>query len=195
MLVFLQTYSKETAAITAVVLAFLLNRVFRLRPRIIYGVRHSFDHLVDQPRLNDSGQQIQAKQIVPTASVIMNNIGLQTAKNVELTFNFRPQFWNVWPARHFIETQSPQDRFTLSFESLAPKETVGIEIFAINAELPIITAVRCDECSGKFVQMQTQKKPATWLVVAVLFFGALGIATAAYIAAGWVEALYAISKK
>ncbi|MES2301605.1 MAG: hypothetical protein V4521_05960, partial [Pseudomonadota bacterium] len=66
MLNFLTDHSKETFALVGVVLAFSLNRIFRLRPKLIYSVRHSSDFIVDQPLLDEKGNVLQNQQLVRT---------------------------------------------------------------------------------------------------------------------------------
>ncbi|MDI6623550.1 MAG: hypothetical protein QME55_02375 [Brevundimonas sp.] len=141
-------YAKEIVSVGAVILGFALNHFLRPRAKLVYSIGHAFTFLIDQPLLDQEGKQIAPKQSVNTASIIVKNEGVASATDVEVTFNWKPGVMNVWPARHYEEVNSASDRHTVKFCSLAPKESVGIELFAINAPLPGITAVRSEQSSG-----------------------------------------------
>ena len=115
----------------------------------------------------------------------MTNTALTAAKNVEVTFNWKPAFLNVWPARHYSTKDSAHNRHTLALDSLAPGESFGIELLAIAADLPVITALRCDESEGKLVAMQPQQAVGKWTVGLVYSLMSVGFGTTAY-AAAWV---------
>ena len=96
---------------------------------------------------------------------------------------------NVWPARHFESKESAYNRFTLTLDSLAPGEIFGIEILAVEAELPAITNVRCDESEGKLVAMQPQQVAASWKIVVAFLLMTVGLATIGYLIAWMVQQL------
>lgn len=194
MLPFFQTYSKEIGAFGAVVFAFALNQIFRLRPKLRYGVLHSFNFIVDHTTADDDGNLVAKKEIIRTASITLTNAGRSTANNVEITFNWQPPFLNAWPARHYDAKHSPQGRYTISLESLAPSESFGIEILSIGqAELPLIAALRCDECNGKLVSMRSQPAQSQWFVGLVIVIMVAGVAAIGYSSVWLVEALSAAS--
>ena len=180
MLSIIQTYSKELTAIAAVLLTFGLGRFFRMRPRLRYGVRHSFDHLAEHTICDENGSTTPRLSVIRTASINLTNTGLMPAKNVEVTFNWKPQFLNVWPARHFESKNSAHNRFTLSLDSLAPREVFGIEVLSIDADLPAITNVRCDESEGARVVMQPQPIAERWTVIAIIALMTIGLAALGY---------------
>ena len=191
MLTFIQTYSKELSAIAAVVLAFGLNRILRLRPILRYGVLHSFNFLADHTVKDEQGNDVPQTAIIRTASISLVNSGLTPAKNVEVTFNWKPALLNVWPARHFTTKDSAHNRHTLSLDSLAPWETFGIELMAIGAELPGITALRCDESEGKLVPMQPQQVHKPWKIAVALSLMTVGLGTIGYGIAWTIQRLSA----
>ena len=182
-----QHYSREVAGFLAVLLAFALNRVFRPKAKLIYSVRHAFTFLVDQPLLDPQGNQISASQTIHTASISVSNLGIQPAKNVEVAFNWKPQFINVWPARSFETKDSAQGRHSVVLDSLAPSEVFGMEILSINVALPGITAVRSDESVGTSVAMIPQPIHPRWNVVTVGVLIVLGVAAVGYLTAAFVE--------
>ena len=181
MIAFLQTYSKEIAALAAVVVTFLLNQGLRPRAKIVYGTRNAFTFLVDQPLYSPDGQKLLDKQGVHTASYAVKNVGREPAESVEITFNWRPPFLNVWPPRHYEDKPSPLNRHSVVFPSLAPGETAQVEVMAINAQLPVITALRCDQCVGKEVQLQPQQVYPAWVQRIIWVVLTLGIGSTGYL--------------
>ena len=181
MLDLFQTYSKESFALVVVVAGFLLNRVFRLRPKLIYSVRHASNYVVDQPLLDADGNVVQQQQMVRTASIVSENSGLLSAKNVEYTFNWKPPIYSVFPGRAFTTEETAMGRWTIKLDSLAPGEVFGIEIMSINRDLPLISAMRSDDVSGKSIAMAPQRQLPAWLnrTAGVVFI--LGCATAIYL--------------
>lgn len=165
-----------------VIIGALVSRAMRLRPRLHYSVHHSTNLLVDEPLFNKEGDQVAPRQLVRTASIVVSNGGLNPAKNAEVSFNWKPMILNVLPARSYSDVHSPFDRYSVKFDSMAPGEQVTIDIMSINAELPILTAVRCDECEGKAIKMAPQRVwPASFNFFASAFF-LLGLGTAFYLA-------------
>lgn len=176
-----QTYSKELAAIAAVLLAFGLNRIFRPRAKLIYSIRHAFTFLVERPLLDGDGKQLAPRQVVNTASIFISNVGIEPAKGLEVTFNWEPQFFNTWPARHYQSKPSANGRYTVSFESLAPQEVVGLELLAINAELPAIANIRSEQSVGIQVAMVPQPIHPRWKIMLVTSLMGLGLGAIGYL--------------
>lgn len=187
MLELVQTYSKETFAVAVVIFGFLLNRIFRLRPRLLYSIRHSSNYVVDQPLLDEEGNVIQEKQIVATASIISENVGLLSAKNVEYTFNWKPPIYTVWPGRAFETADTSMGRWSIKLDSLAPGENFGIEIMSINRELPYLTSMRSEETAGELITMVPQRQFPTWFYRTAWAVLIVGAATCLYLLALLVE--------
>lgn len=187
MLDLLQAYSKETFALVSVILGFTLNRIFRSRPRLFYSVRHASNYIVDQPLLDPEGNVLLQQQMVSTASIVSENSGLEPAKNVEYTFNWKPPIYTVFPGRAFQAEDTAMGRWSIKLESLAPGEVFGIEIMSINQELPLISAMRSDEAAAKLITMVPQRQFPLWFnrLVAAVFI--LGVATALYLLALLIE--------
>ena len=183
----LQSYSKEAFAVVPVVLGFLINRVFRMKPKIFYSVRHASNYLVDEPLLDAQGNVLQPQQIVRTASIVSENSGLQAAKNVEYTFNWKPPIFTVFPGRAFTTEQTEMGRWSIKLDSLAPGEVFGIDLMSINQDLPLISAMRSEEVSGKLITMVPQRELPTWVNGAAFAVLALGLITTLYLVALLIE--------
>jgi len=140
--------------------------------------------LVDQPLIGMDGAQVSSNQLVRTASITVQNIGLLPAKGVEVTFNWKPHILNLAPARAFEEATSAFNRYSLQFDSFAPGELVTIDIMAINAELPLMTAVRSDDCVAKMINMGPQRIWPMWFNNLAAVAALLGIVTALNLVVG-----------
>jgi hypothetical protein len=124
--------------------------------------------------LNSQGQQIAPTQTVHTRSLLVWNAGKDTGTKVEWVFNWKPLCINVWPPRHFDEHTEPDNRYVVLFESLAPNEYLGCELFSINAELPSLLTVRSDQCVAQTISMQSQPVMPNWkrrIAVALMLAG------------------------
>lgn len=187
MLELFQTHSKEAFAVVPVVLGFLINRVFRMKPKILYSVRHASNYVVDQPLLDPQGNVLQQQQIVRTASIVSENAGLQAAKNVEYTFNWKPPIFTVFPGRAFSTEETEMGRWSIKLDSLAPGEVFGIELMSINQDLPLISAMRSEETPGKLITMVPQREFPAWFNRAAFAIFALGLVTLLYLTAILIE--------
>lgn len=174
-------HQTEIWSIVTVILGSLIGRIFRLRPRLFYSVDHSTNILIDQPLLDHDGKQLAPSQLVRTASITVQNTGLNPARGVEVAFNWKPPILNLSPARAFAEVRSAFDRYSLKFDSFAPGESTTIEIMSINAELPMMTAVRSDDCVGQLINMAPQRVWPQWMLRSIALIMLVGAATLVYI--------------
>jgi hypothetical protein len=123
---FFRTYSKETFSAAVVLVVWLLNYFVRPRARLIRGVRHASTHIINEPIRDPQGNVIRPNFPVRTASITIVNSGRDTAHNVEVTFNWRPQYFHVWPFRNFTVETAPDNRFTIKLASMAPKSSLTL---------------------------------------------------------------------
>lgn len=189
MLQLFQSYSREIVGIFTVVLAFGLNRVFRPQAKLVYSVRHAFTFLVDEPLKDADGNQITPTQTINTASISISNLGIQPAKKVEITFNWKPMFLNVWPARHYDTKDAPSSRYSIILENMAPNEVFGMEILSINASLPGITSVRSEDCVATLVPMIPQPIQPRWRIILASALVVVGLAGTGYLIAALIQLL------
>ena len=178
---FLSTYSKEVVSLFVPLVTVILNRIFQNRARLVQSVRHSFTFLIQEPLLNEHGQVESPTQTVNTASMSVLNSGRVTATEVEITFNWRPQYFNVWPTRPYEENLAPDGRFSVLLENLAPKEIFGFELLAINRKLPDIVNVRSAAAMSVITPLHLQPVVPRWLLLSVWFMAFLGCVTSVYL--------------
>lgn len=175
---FFQTYAKEIVSLVVPFLAWFLTRFFRTKAKLILASPHSFTFLVQEPRRDAQGNVLSPTQNVLTASYLLKNTGSDTARKVELVFNWKPLCINIWPSRHITEHFEPDNRYVVVLDSLAPNEFVGFELLSVNNELPNLVTVRSEQCGAKYVEMYPQPVVKPWLMrlAATLMVAGAGVA-------------------
>ncbi|PJZ43755.1 hypothetical protein [Leptospira brenneri] len=171
-----QTYSKEIISLIIPFLTWILNSFFKAKVNLQLSSPHTFTFLIPEPLYDQTGNQIKNAQTVETRSHFLINAGRETATKVELVFNWKPPFINIWPSRHFTEFTESDSRYIMIFESLAPNEHLQCELFSINLELPDLITVRSDQCIAKFVEVVPQEVFPPWQIVVariLLFLGSV----------------------
>ena len=157
-----ETYGKEIVALIVPLVTWALNTFFRAKAKLLLASPHTFTFLVQQPLIDPQGIQIAPNQTVHTRSLIVRNAGKETATRVEWVFNWKPLCINVWPSRHFEEHTEPDNRYVMIFDSLAPNEYLGCELFSINNELPNLLILRSDQCVAQTINMYPQPVVPNW---------------------------------
>jgi hypothetical protein len=185
MIWFLATFQKELASLTVSLIVTGIGFAFKSRVELIWSSPHSWNFLIQQPA--PQGEPIVLTNVY-TAAIFVQNIGRLPASEVELTFNWEPPNWNIWPLRAYSTHTAPDRRFTLKFDNFAPKEILQIELLS-NAQLSVLSTVRSKESVGKLVPMVPSRvisKKILYLRWALLI---LGIAACAYLPIKLVSAL------
>lgn len=177
---FLQTYGKEFVSVLVPIILWALNYVFRARAKLHLSMPHAFKFLVQEPLRDEDGNEISPTQSAHTRSFLVSNSGRATATKIEIVFNWKPLCLNVWPPRHFEEIQEADGRYTLTFESLAPNEYLGLHVLTVNNELPNLVSARCDQCVAENVDMYPQPHVPTWKRRVAVFLLFAGIAAVVY---------------
>jgi hypothetical protein len=179
---FIEMYAKELVALLVPIITWGLNRTFRARAKLLLGNPHRFTFLVQEPLLDANGKVISPNQSVQTASYMLRNAGAETAKNLELVFNWKPQCINIWPSRHTTEYLESDGRFVLVFENLAPGEVLGFELMAVNGDVPALITARSEQCVAVTINMLPQPVAEPWRVKVVVGLALAGLGLVAYLA-------------
>lgn len=178
---FLSLYGKEIFSIFVVLLTWLLNNRFKNKAKLSYGCQHGFTFTVQEPLHGANGEVILNTQLVYTRSIILVNEGRESATNISLVFNYQPMCVNFWPVHHYEEKTEKDGRYIVTFESLAPNDSIQCEILSINREAPSILAVRAKECRATQVNIITQKSVSSIVWRFGVFLTLLGIGTLTYL--------------
>lgn len=176
----LADYGKEIVSLLVPFVTWLLNVGIRPRAKLIWTSPHSFKFLVQEPLRDADGNVLQPTQMVHTASIKVINTGRDTAHRVELVFNWKPPYLNLWPVRSYEEKSDGDQRHMLIFENLAPKEELGFEIMSINHDLPALLQVRSAECLAKNVGLMWFVSAPSWRIKTARFLVLLGFSAAVW---------------
>jgi hypothetical protein len=178
---FLRTYAKELFSLLVPIVTATISYVMRLQVRLRYSIPHGFTFLVQEPLRDADGKIVQQTQTMHTQSFFFRNEGRAIAHHVELVFNWKPFCLNIWPIRHYETKTDADGRYVLIFETLAPREYLGCELFSINKQLPNLITFRCDEGIGKKVDMYPQRTLPLWLVRILALMLFVGLAATVYL--------------
>lgn len=114
--------SKEVVA--AIVTAILAGVGQLLQPRVKlqFGIGNQFTYSVPNT------QQHNPNIFYIVSTVFLKNAGRTTAKNVELTFNYKPEHFQFWPPITYTEKQTPDNRHVLVIPFLSAKESLTLNL-------------------------------------------------------------------
>jgi hypothetical protein len=176
----IKTYGKEIVSILIPILTWALNRYGKSKVNLLVSQPHRFTFLVQDPTLQPDGSVQSVQKTVHTISYLIQNSSNETANKIEMIFNWKPQYFNIWSPREHTTKLLDDGRYMLTFESLSPKEYFQCELLNVSADLPNLLTVRCNECVGKFIEMYPQPIVKNWLRRIVVFFIVLGFVTSIY---------------
>ncbi len=177
MIWFFTTFQKEIASLLVSLIVTGVGFLFKSRVELIWSSPHSWNfliHTLSEPPAPSVTANIH------TASIFIQNIGRLPATEVELTFNWEPPNWNIWPQRAYTSHTARDGRFTLKFDNFAPRETLQLELLA-NAPLPALLTVRSKECAGKLVAMIPTRTVSRAILYVRYILIILGMAACVYI--------------
>jgi hypothetical protein len=183
-------FGKELVSLATALIGAGVLYLFRARAKLVWAVPHGFTFLLPEtaPRQENvievgppGGENLPAPRAtafnVYTGSIFVANTGKLPASEVEVTFNWKPENYNLWPVRPHDIHISPDNRFTLKFLNLAPKEQFQIELIA-PTNLPQVLSVSCRECTGKQITMRPMvvyRRWVHWLVFTLMLLGASSV--------------------
>lgn len=172
---------KATIALASPFVTVALNRLFTPSVKLFHSVTHGFHYLINEPLKDKDGNEIRPSQSVAVQSISISNAGRVPAKNLEIVFNWKPNYINVWPVRRFQEHIHPDGRYSVHLENLAPKEVFGLELLSVNAEMPNIVTARSEEAESRERNMTSSVELAPWAKGMVLLLMTLGLITLVYV--------------
>jgi hypothetical protein len=174
------TYGKEIVSLLIPFITWFLNVGIKAKAKLIWGSPHSFTFLVQEPLRDAQDKVITPTQRVCTASIRVINTGRDTANKVELVFNWKPHYVNLWPVRHYEQKTDQDNRHILIFDNLSPKEEIGLEIMSINADLPALLVVRSAECTAQNVALMWTRYVSAWKVNIARLLMLVGLSATVY---------------
>ena len=165
---FVQTYIKEIISVGGLFVAWFLNTRMQPKARLHCGTRHDGNILLNEPTFDQAGNLLYTTKLVEMRSTSFVNSGRNPATNVEITYNWKPQHCNVWPARNYTTAVTDSGRFTFKLGTLAPKEHVVVDILGVligsgGTTLPMMNSAKCDQCVARSVELAPQIVFKPWL--------------------------------
>lgn len=166
-------YQKEIFSVASAALTGIIRYFGKPRARLIWAVPATFSHQVQPPVQQDNAVQTLPPLLVHTRAVILRNDGKEPLTNVQVLFNGIPGNINLWPPRLFQKTVHDQDqRCTLTFDTLAPGESVDIQLLAVdNVALPLnaggipaVLSVKAKEVLAVLVDIRPSIAQPKWVL-------------------------------
>jgi hypothetical protein len=164
------------------VAADIVRRILVPRGRVAWGIS-SNEHFIVPPLLPDRPQAIN----VLTRQIFIQNVGRAIAEDVQITINFHPQHWHVFPPIAIV-IPNDQDRFLrLQVPMLNRREHFVISMFSANqiapspVQLPVVNAVRWKGGVAKEVLIVPRQKLSGRLERILVIFMYFGVICATYL--------------
>jgi hypothetical protein len=142
---------------------------------------------LNEPTVNDKGEVVSPLKVVRIPSVSVLNTGRNPAANVNITFNWKPQHYSLWPSRHHKVDTAPDGRFTIMAGTLPPKDFIVVDLLSVNTELPEITSAYCDQCTSTIVTLFPQEVHPRWKLLLAVWLMVLGLGAAVYLAISAIQ--------
>lgn len=161
---FLLAHAKELVSLLGPLITWAINRALRMKAKLVLATPHGFTFLVPEPQVDREGKIIRPSQLVQTSSYFLKNTGNESARKVEVVFNWRPACLNYFPLRHAEEHVEADGRYILIFDSLAPGEDIIFELLAFNGDNPALLTARCEQCSAKIITMRPMQVFKPWFI-------------------------------
>jgi hypothetical protein len=132
-------------------------------------------------RTGADGQPQILNYSVRAASLFVNNTGRDGASDLEIVFNWKPPYLNIWPQRDYTVGTNPDGRYIIKVANLGTKEFLGLDLLAVNAELPDVVQVRSSQGAGVQITMVPQPVYAKWKIICARFLVFMGLASVIYL--------------
>ncbi|GLK67024.1 hypothetical protein [Hansschlegelia plantiphila] len=143
---------KIQATIYSVVSSTLLAIVGKLlsaRARLRWGRVH-YNHFMIKNK--DGGLSA-----VVTANYTISNTGRAAAKEIEVSFNWEPEHYEVWPHKEYSTSKREDGRFIIKVPRINIAESVNIAIINAGNTAPDLTYIGHNEGSVKEIPIFPQR--------------------------------------
>jgi len=190
---FFGQYGAQLVAAGLAILIAVAKWLLQARVKLVWGLSHSFIHNVDlEKRTEEEFEHV----LVGTSYHLLSNTGRKAATDVEVTFNWVPKNFEVWPQRQFQQGVNPNGRFIVKFDSISPKEQLSLNMLTFSDRVPEILSVRSRETQGEFIPLTTNRQYSRWVALILLALVTLGLAACIYIIiqlVGWFANLSTVT--
>lgn len=175
--------------IVAAILTFILTIIHRIaqpRPKIVWGTSHGFSFIV--PRTDPPGPDF----LVHTQTVFIQNVGRESASDIEVILNYRPHNLSLWPQLVYSTTSNPENKYIIKIENLGRREFTQIEMLHSVGDMPAVLRIRTPRGECK----QAPMAPMQVFPASVRFFLLITLLLGVYKILEWAAAsiFYLIDK-
>lgn len=185
----LTQYGKEIFAFVIPVFTLVINKFFKNSAKISFGKLHQYSYLIDSDLNAGDGGGAGRKVVVHTESYVFNNDGREPATSLEIIFNYKPMYLNIWPSRHYTIKTDPDQRYIMMFDYLAPKESIRCAIMSVDSNLPSLLSVRCKEGLAENITLVAQKQYRPMFIKflgLLIFMGSVSLVYAVVVLLQWL---------
>jgi hypothetical protein len=108
-----------------------------------------------------------------TQAITLQNLGRQSAKNIQIIFDKKPDFYAFEPKRDYIEKEE-KGQFLIMFDSLGPQEFVTLQMLSHKTMAPNLSNIRCESGIAKELKFQITKvfpAPIQYLTLLLIALG------------------------
>jgi hypothetical protein len=166
MIAYLNSLSYPTQSFLLGLLATLIIWLCKPRTKLLWSKTHGYCHSV--------GTGDNTNLLVYNDYYIVQNCGRKCADKVEVVFNYKPQTISIWPQRDYRETTNREGRYILSFDNLAPREFININLLQANTTPPDLLNLRNPDGVGRQINtrpLQVYSASINILIILLLFIG------------------------
>jgi hypothetical protein len=135
--------------IVSLIVGLLLQR-FQSKPKLLYWLPGSFLFELKEPKVK-----------IRTDSLTIQNVGRESATNVEIVHKNRPEHFHFSTPISFTEETNPNGEHIIKIPSLGPKEFVNIQLLSL-VQAPIILNVRSTDGPAQLIQVRLQRMFSKW---------------------------------
>lgn len=147
--------------LVSLLIGLVLQRL-RDKPRLLYWLPGSFLFQLKTPEI-----------ALRTDSLTIQNVGRQTATNIEIVHKARPDHFQFSTPIDFTEGSNPSGEHIIRITSLGPKEHINIQLLS-HTNQPVLLNVRSAEGRAQLIQVSLQRvvsKPVRVFAGLLLFLG------------------------
>lgn len=168
-----QLFLQIAIPIVAVIIGVFLEKKLIDRPNLFTFLSNTFAIYSDIP----DGQKLN----VHTHSIVIQNSGKKTTKNVKIGHKFLPSF-SIHPSIEYEVKDLTDGTKEICIPQLIPKERITINYLYFPPLLwsNINTYTKSDDGYAKVVNMQLQQQVPKWFSIIILIFSILGLSTFIY---------------
>lgn len=159
--------------VVTVVAGLIVSRL-RARPRVVYWIP-----------LNFVFDLTEEKVVLGTHSLTVQNVGTESAEDVEVIHSAKPDFLKILPPMNFTEDTTPAGEHVIRIKNLGPNEHFFTQMLTYKAPVPSLLNVRSKAGQAKPVPVQFQRVYPKWLYWLVGFV----LAVAIFVITSWTYRL------